>query len=114
MENIGVSISNVEIVDNENVTITYENNNIETIPINLESYKKMFNAWLKDLPPFITDKHKSVMRSIILVSTTSNENEIGKLNDFFKVANINEVKAFLKYMRERRVIIPIEKQKWTS
>lgn len=112
MENIGVSLYTVEI-DDTNIKVTYENGNIENLAINIDTYKNMFNTWLKDLPPFISDKHKNEMRSIILVSTTNNENELVKLKEFFSISNSDNVKAFFTYMRERKALLNVEKKKWT-
>jgi hypothetical protein len=113
MENKDIPISTVEISDN-NIIITYENSNIETLPINMETYKKMYEEWLKPLPPFISDKYKTIMRALILVSTTNNTSELSKLSNFFTSANIENVKLFLTYMKGRVVLIPIDKQKWHS
>ena len=40
MENTNNTITSVSITDN-NVVISYDNNNQETIPLNTDSYKKM-------------------------------------------------------------------------
>lgn len=113
MENIGVQISTLEI-ENDNIKITYENGSNEILVIDIDTCKNMYNIWLKDLPPFISDKYKSEMRSIILVSTSNNVNEFNKLKAFFSVSNSENVEKFFIYMRERSALLNVEKKKWTT
>jgi len=111
MENTNNNITSVSITDN-NVVISYDNSNQEFIPLNTDSYKKMRDTWLKDQPPFISDKYKKNMNNIILASIQNKEKSINELSEFFKVGNEEEIIKFFNYMRERD--LTTEKAKWTK
>jgi len=111
MENINNTITSVSITDN-NVVVSYDNNNQETIPLNIDSYKKMRDTWLKEQPPFISDKYKKNMNNIILTSIQNKQKSIQELSDFFKQGNEEEIMKFFNYMRTRD--LTEEKAKWTK
>ena len=54
MENTNNTIISVSIANN-NIVVSYDNNNNETIPLTRDSYIKMREVWLKEQPPFISD-----------------------------------------------------------
>jgi hypothetical protein len=104
------------LIENNNIIITYDSNDIETIPISLQSYINMYNTWLLNEPVFISDKFKSILNLIILCNNSeSNVDKYAtKLNAFFIKSNEEEVKKFIIYMRGRSVFIANEKIKWTK
>lgn len=113
MEYINNTIDNL-VIENNNIIITYDNNEIETLPISIETYNNMFNTWLANQPIFISDKFKSILNNIIFLH--NNDNNISKyesqLNTFFSKSNEEEVKKFIIYMRGREEFINNEKIKW--
>jgi len=109
MENINNTITSVSITDN-NVVVSYDNNNQEIIPLNTDSYKKMRSTWLIDQPPFISDKFKKHMNNIIFASIQNKKNSIDELSKFFREGNEEEVIKFFNYMRTRD--LTDEKAKW--
>lgn len=111
MEHINSVISSVDIVD-DTIVVTYDNDEIEVLPINLETYAKMRTEWLIEQPPFISDRYKSNMNNIILATIQKKTSSINELAAFFTEANKEQVKLFLTYMRTRD--LTVEKLKWTK
>jgi len=111
MENTNNTITSLLITDN-NVIVSYDNSNKETIPLNTNSYKKMRDTWLKENPPFISDKFKKNMNNIILASIQNKKKSIQELSEFFKEGNEEEIIKFFNYMRTRD--LTEEKAKWTK
>jgi hypothetical protein len=111
MENIENSIVSINIVDEE-INILYDNDMTETLMINKDTYKKMRDNWLIDQPPFICDKYKKQMNNIILSVIQNKQMCIDELKSFFTQDNIEEVKNFLVYMRNRD--LTEEKSKWVK
>lgn len=111
MENIENSIVSINIVD-EQINILYDNDMTETLMINKDTYKKMRDNWLIDQPPFISDKYKKQMNNIILSVIQNKQMCIDELKSFFTQDNIEEVKNFLVYMRNRD--LTEEKSKWVK
>jgi hypothetical protein len=111
MENIENSIVSINIVDEE-INILYDNDMTETLMINKDTYKKMRDNWLIDQPPFISDKYKKQMNNIILSVIQNKQMCIDELKSFFTQDNIEEVKNFLVYMRNRD--LTEEKSKWVK
>nr|QPI16551.1 MAG: hypothetical protein NIOZUU159_00039 [Virus NIOZ-UU159] len=109
MENTNNTITSLLITDN-NVIVSYDNINKETIPLNTDSYKKMRDTWLKENPPFISDKFKKNMNNIILASIQNKKKSIQELSEFFKEGNEEEIIKFFNYMRTRD--LTEEKAKW--
>jgi len=109
MENTNNTITSLLITDN-NVIVSYDNSNKETIPLNTDSYKKMRDTWLKENPPFISDKFKKNMNNIILASIQNKKKSIQELSEFFKEGNEEEIIKFFNYMRTRD--LTEEKAKW--
>lgn len=109
MENEDITISKVEI-DAENINITYDNGNIENLAIDIDTYRNMFAFWLDKMPPRDNDKYRNIMLSIVSLSQANAdyEDEFNKLNKFFNNSNVEEVKIFLLYMRERKRLIETE------
>ena len=111
MENIENSIVSINIVDEE-INILYDNDMTETLMINKDTYKKMRDNWLIDQPPFISDKYKKQMNNIILSVIQNKQMCTDELKSFFTQDNIEEVKNFLVYMRNRD--LTEEKSKWVK
>lgn len=112
MENIDALILTVVIDSlNTSMSINYDNNAIETLPINRETFVKMHDAWLIQQPPFISDLYKLQMRNIILTTINNNLKCLADLCKYFSNGNEVEIKKFLTYMRKRD--LTYEKSKWT-
>jgi len=111
MENINNKI--VDIVFNENnMIISYDNEQTETLSIGKETYSKMYKEWLVEQPPFISDIYKQNMNNIILSSIHNNIDCANTLNNFFVENNKQEVIKFINYMRSRD--LTQEKLKWNK
>jgi hypothetical protein len=111
MENINNKI--VDIVFNENnMIISYDNEQTETLAIGKETYSKMYKEWLVEQPPFISDIYKQNMNNIILSSIHNNIDCVNTLNNFFVENNKQEVIKFINYMRSRD--LTQEKLKWNK
>jgi hypothetical protein len=111
MENENIAISNLEIdADNINIKITYKNDIIENLAINADTYKRMYKMWLESAPPRFNDSFIEIMSSIISLSIADgyNKDELDKLSAFFNNSNVEKVKIFLLYMRERKKLIDTE------
>ena len=101
------------VIFNENtINITYMNDIEEIITRNTEGYKKLYDAWLKEQPMFISDKYKMQMRSLNFILKKNNETAIQELNSFLSENNREEALNFIKYMRTRD--LTFEKQKWNK
>ena len=111
MENTNNTIISVSIANN-NIVVSYDNNNNETIPLTRDSYIKMREVWLKKQPPFISDKYKKQMNNIILASIQNKDKSISELSEFFSEGNEENIIKFLNYMRTRD--LTEEKSKWTK
>jgi len=111
MENTNNTIISVSIANN-NIVVSYDNNNNETIPLTRDSYIKMREVWLKEQPPFISDRYKKQMNNIILASIQNKDISISELSEFFSEGNEENIIKFLNYMRARD--LTEEKSKWTK
>tara|TARA_B110000858_G_C17469491_1_gene322128 strand:+ start:30 stop:371 length:342 start_codon:yes stop_codon:yes gene_type:complete len=111
MENTNNTIVSVSIVDND-IVLSYDNNNKETIPLTRDSYTKMRDVWLKEQPPFISDRYKKQMNNIILASIQNKDKSISELSEFFSEGNEENIIKFINYMRKRD--LTEEKSKWTK
>jgi len=111
MENIESEITSVDIL-NTDIRVHYNNDEIEIIPINKESYIKMREEWLIEQPPFISDKYKINMNNIIMTCIMKKQSAINELNTFFSEGNENNIKNFFTYMRNRN--LENEKSKWSK
>jgi len=110
MENNDCIITSVDIL-NTDIRIHYDNENMEIIPVNVESYVKMREEWLIQQPPFISDKYKLIMNNITMASIFKEQNAIDKLSLFFTEGNEENIKNFFTYMRNRD--LTFEKSRWT-
>jgi hypothetical protein len=112
MEYVNNEIVDITFVDNTMI-IHYDNGEKESLPLNKETYEKMYRAWLVDQPPFISDIYKQkYMVNIIKASIHNDQGCIEELNNNFQVDNKDEVIKFLKYMRVRD--LTQEKLKWNQ
>lgn len=113
MENPGIEISSVDL-SNEQIKITYENNAIEILPVNHDTFHLMYNTWIVPNPPFISDRYKIQMKDLSLCCIANKEDCKSNLHKFFVPSNEKNVKEFLTYMRKRADILPAERSKWTK
>jgi hypothetical protein len=111
MENINNKIVDI-VFDENNMIISYDNEQTETLAIGKETYNKMYKEWLVEQPPFISDIYKQNMNNIILSSIHNNRDCINTLNNFFIESNKQEVIKFINYMRGRD--LTQEKLKWNK
>lgn len=112
MEHAGVEIRSVQLADG-NVIVTYENDAVETLTNTKDTYTAIYNHWIKDNPPFISDSHKLEMRNITLAAINNNEKCLSDLSAYFQSPNEETVKKFFTYMRKRPEILPEKKAIWT-
>ena len=111
MENINNKIVDIVFEEN-NMIISYDNEQTETLAIGKETYNKMYKEWLVEQPPFISDIYKQNMNNIILSSIHNNKDCINTLNNFFTESNKQEIIKFINYMRGRD--LTQEKLKWNK
>jgi hypothetical protein len=113
MENPGIEISSVDL-SNGNITVTYANGAIETLPNNKQTHHAMHEHWIRPNPPFISDKFKVEMRNLSLSCINGDQKCCCASEDFFSPPNEANVMKFLTYMRKRDSIIPQERTKWVK
>jgi hypothetical protein len=116
LSNLELEISNINSVDNV-LFIDYLNeidNSIlqERVELNEEYYLYIYTTFIKDVPVFISDKYKQILKHINFVKINKNkETSINSLENFF--SNSENATKFLKYIRTRKDTILVEKSKWT-
>lgn len=108
MEYLENEILDVSFTDT-NFTITYDNNQMEVVERNKESYKKLYDAWLLEQPMFISDIFKTQMRDLSFASR-GNQTSLNQLNNFLSDSNKTEAIKFITYMRKRD--LTFEREKW--
>lgn len=114
MEHLGQDIKDVFIdEDNSKIRITYANDGVEEMVKGTDGYAIMHREWLVQQPPFISDIFKVQMRDITLVTINNDPKCLTNINSFFVNENKEEVKKFLKYMRERDAKVEAVKTIWT-
>jgi len=96
--------------ENNNLLITYSNNEVEILPKNFDTYSKLYDDWLLDQPMFISDIFKTQMRDLFFVAKNNDINSLNSLNSFLSESNKDEVLKFITYMRKRD--LTEEKKKW--
>lgn len=114
--NLELEINDINSVDNV-LFIDYLNKNDnsivqERVELNSDLYSNLYDTFLKEVPVFISDKHKQIMKYINFVKINKNKDESLKSLDDYFANNENAIK-FLKYIRTRKDIILAEKSKWT-
>lgn len=114
MENINETITNITYSMNEKkLTIVYSNTAVETIILNKNNYIALFDNWFIETPVFITDKFKAQIKSLNFVKINKDEEKnIKELDDFF--SDTDKALKFFNYVRNRKELIRLEKQKWTT
>lgn len=104
------SIDNVLFIDYLNKTdnsILQERNELDE-----KYYIELYNTFIKDVPVFISDKHKLILKYINFVKINKDkDNSLKSLNLYF--SNKENAKIFLNYIRIRKDLILEEKSKWT-
>jgi len=110
MEYLENEISDIEFIS-DIIKIVYDNNEIEIVEKTKEGYKKLYDAWLKEQPMFISDIYKSQMRDLSFVSR-SDQSSLNNLNNFLSEENKVEALKFITYMRKRD--LTFERSKWTK
>jgi len=111
MDQAGVDIQSVAISDTNMIVVIFANGIVETLAKDVTTYKHMYEEWLKEEPPFISDIYKVQMRDIILAAINNDQDCINDLDKFFTTENIEQVKDFIIYMRKRD-LTPAKAQ-WT-
>lgn len=112
MENPGIDIQSVQLASG-NIVVAFVNGATESYPNTADTYKLFHDKWLKDNPPFISDRYKVQMRNIILASINNNTKCINDMKKYFETPNEETVKKFFTYMRNRDSILPAQKAAWT-
>jgi hypothetical protein len=116
LSNLELEINNINSLDNV-LFIDYLNksdNSIlqERIELDDDYYTKLYDTFIKDVPVFISDKHKQITKHINFVKINKDkENSLKSLETFF--SNSENATKFLKYIRIRKDLILAEKSKWT-
>lgn len=113
MENPGIEISTVDL-SNGNITVTYANGAIEVLPNTEQTRRDMHEHWIRQNPPFISDKFKIEMRNLALSCINGDEKCCCAAESFFSPPNEDKVMKFFTYMRKRESILPEERAKWTK
>jgi len=91
----------------ETITITYDNNEVEIVKKTKEGYMKLYDAWLKEQPMFISDIFKSQMRDLTFIKRDESFND---MNKFLSEENKEQALKFIVYMRKRD--LTYERSKW--
>ena len=104
------SIDNVIFIDYIN---KYDNSILqERVVLDEKYYIKLYDTFIKDVPVFISDKHKQILKYINFVKINKDkDNSLKSLETYFS-SNEN-AKKFLNYIRIRKDLILTEKSKWT-
>ena len=116
LSNLELEISNINSLENV-LFIDYLNktdNSIlqERVELNEEYYLNIYDSFIKDVPVFISDKHKQILKHINFVKINKDKKVcIESLKNYF--SNSENAKKFLKYIRTRKDTILEEKSKWT-
>jgi len=110
MENIDKNITTIEVIG-EILHINYDDTSMEILELSEENYKKMYELWFKDLPMFISDKHKDVIKSLNFIKINKDKiNNMSFLNKYFK--DTEKAKKFFNYMKIRKDKILNDKKGW--
>lgn len=91
----------------ETITITYDNNQTEIVEKTKQGYRKLYDAWLKEQPMFISDIYKTQMRDLSF-AFRNDEASFNQLSLFLSEENKEEALKFIVYMR--REILLLKKQ----
>jgi hypothetical protein len=110
MEYLENEVVSVEFNDISFIII-YDNNETEIIERTKEGYRKLYDAWLKEQPMFISDIFKTQMRDLTFASN-GNQVAMNELNNFFSEINKEQAIKFIVYMRKRD--LTFERAKWTK
>ena len=116
LSNLELELNEINSVDNV-LFIDYLNktdNSIlqERCELNEDYYIQLYDTFIKEVPVFISDKHKQIMKYINFVKINKDkDNSLKSLETFF--SNEENAIKFLKYIRIRKDLILAEKSKWT-
>lgn len=94
--------------------LTYVDDTIENITLNDVGYTLMYNRWYNDIPMFISDKNKDIIRSMKFVKIGHRDIVIHRnnLNNYFN--NTNNHLTFFYNAIIRNVQIPYDKINWSN
>ena len=99
-------------IQEKKLTLLYDNNTTEELNLNQETYTKLFENWFTEVPMFISDKHKDIIRLLNFAKINKEaEITINKLNSYF--SDTEKAKVFLNYLKQRVEKIKQEKEKWS-
>jgi len=98
--------------DLKKITIIYDNNTNEEFILNIDNYIKIFDKWFVDVPMFLSDKFKTIIKSLNFVKINKEtERNILILDEFF--SNTENCIKFFNYTKIRNEKINNDKIKWT-
>ncbi len=101
--------------DSSNILVlTYVDDTTENITLNDTGYNLMYNRWYNDIPMFISDKNKNIIRSMNFVKIGHRDIEIHRnnLNNYFN--NTNNYSNFFHHAIIRYAQIPYDKINWSN
>ena len=108
--NIDKNIITIEVIGDV-LHINYDDTSMEILELSEENYKKMYELWFKEVPMFISDKHKEVIKSLNFVKINKDKlNNMSFLNNYFK--DVEKAKLFFNYMKIRKNKILNDKKAW--
>ena len=96
------------------LVLTYVDDTIENITLNDVGYTLIYNRWYNEIPMFISDKNKDIIRSMKFVKIGHRDIVIHRnnLNNYFK--NSNNHLTFFYHAIIRNVQIPYDKINWNN
>jgi len=114
MENLDNTIVNINyIISEKKLSIIYDNNSVEDLVLNKNTFIAIFDKWFIETPVFITDKFKAQIKSLNFVKIDKDVvKNLNDLNIFF--GDTDKALKFFNYVRSRKEIIDLDKKKWTK
>ena len=98
--------------DLKKITIYYKNNSNEDIILNIENYIKIFDKWFINVPMFLSDKFKVIIKSLNFIKIKKDiDKNLIILDDYF--SNTDNCKKFFDYTKIRNQKIIDDKKKWS-
>ena len=113
--NLELELANIKCLDKVlfiDYSKTSDNTIIqERLELDEKLYCDIYDNFLKEVPVFISDKHKQIMKYINFVKINKDK-DINKklLDDYFSIDS--NVLIFFNYIRTRKEKILLDKNKW--
>ena len=94
--------------------LTYVDNTTENITLNDSGYKIMYDRWYNNIPMFISDKNKNIIRSMNFIKIGHRDIELHRnnLNNYFN--NKNNYENFFHHAIIRYAQISYDKINWNN